>query len=347
MTLILCLAVLVVSALLTGAVRGYALRKQLLDIPNERSSHSVPTPRGGGVGLVAAFILGLGSAVWLGLLPAWDAAVLAVPGLAVASIGFADDHGHIAARWRLLAHFGAASVGLALLHSWPIVPITSHFHLSERWLAIPLAVGLVWLLNLYNFMDGIDGIAGTQAVTVCLGFALLSYLFATPADTVLALLLGAASGGFLCWNLPPARIFMGDAGSGFLGIAIGFLWLKIAAHKPECFWAGFVLMGVFIIDATWTLAVRLKNKQRIYEAHRSHGYQQAAIWLGSHGKVTATVALINLAWLLPLSWCIAAGAIPAAWGVGIAAAPLVIAAWLLGAGLQGSPPRFHGNGRSD
>lgn len=329
MTAAVCLAVFVMSALFTGAVRNYALRKQLMDVPNERSSHTVPTPRGGGVGLVGAFLLGLPVAVYLGLLTVADASVLAVPGLAVAAIGFADDHGHIAARWRLLSHFIAAGVGLAVLTNWPIVPLYGPVHLSGLWLAIPLVVGLVWLLNLYNFMDGIDGIAGVQAVTVCLGLAWLSYLYATPADVALALLLVAASAGFLCWNLPPAKIFMGDAGSGFLGLVIALLWLKIASHAPQVFWAGLTLMGTFVVDATWTLIVRLQKGEKVYEAHRSHAYQHAAQKWG-HGKVTAAVAAINIGWLLPLGCLITSvsAAFVASLGMLFAYAPLVaLAIW--------------------
>lgn len=333
MTVVLCFAVFALSALLTGAVRNYALGKQLVDVPNDRSSHSVPTPRGGGVGIVGAFLAGLPVAVYLGLLTVADASLLAIPGLGVAALGFADDHGHIAARWRLLGHFIAAGVGLALLANWPIVPLYGAVYLSGLWLAIPLVVGLVWLLNLYNFMDGIDGIAGVQAVTVCLGLAWLSYLYATPADVALALLLAAASAGFLCWNLPPAKIFMGDAGSGFLGLVIGLLWLKIASHAPQVFWAGLVLMGVFVVDATWTLVVRLRRGEKVYEAHRSHAYQHAARrW--RHGKVTAAVAVINLGWLLPVGCGMTDGVLNALVGLGIALAPLALIQWKMRAGVN-------------
>jgi Fuc2NAc and GlcNAc transferase len=329
---IIGIAVFLTSVLVTGLVRKYALHRQLLDVPNARSSHTVPTPRGGGVGIVAAFLLGLPVATYFGLLSMADAAVLALPGLATAAIGFADDHTHIPARWRLLGHFAVAGIGLALLTGLPSVPITDGFSLSGAWLAIPLAVGLVWLLNLYNFMDGIDGIAGVQAVTVCSGMALLSYLYGNPADVVLALLLAAASAGFLCWNLPPARIFMGDAGSGFLGVAIGLLWLKMATANPQLFWPGLILMGVFVVDATWTLVVRLMRGEKVYEAHRSHAYQHAARRFGGHGRVTLAVAVINVGWLLPVGCWVASGSVTPIAGVGAATVPILIAPWALRAG---------------
>lgn len=328
------LAVFVLSAGFTGAVRRYALHKQLMDVPNARSSHTVPTPRGGGVGIVAAFMLGLPLLVLTGWATVADACVLAIPGMAVAAIGFADDHGHIPARWRLLGHFAAAGTGLALLNTLPVIPLWNGFTLSGAWLAVPLVIGVVWLLNLYNFMDGIDGIAGVQAVTVCLGFALLAYLYATPADVALALLLAAASGGFLCWNLPPAKIFMGDAGSGFLGVAIALLWLKISSHAPQVFWAGLVLMGVFVVDATWTLLVRLKRGEKVYEAHRSHAYQHAAMRYGSHSKVTAVVGVLNVCWLLPIAYVMGNGGMSLWQGMVIAGGPLLIMAFALKAGMS-------------
>ncbi|WP_040262155.1 MraY family glycosyltransferase [Pseudomonas massiliensis] len=333
MIIVIGLAVFTLAVSLTWGMRGYALRKQLMDVPNSRSSHTVPTPRGGGVGIVGALVLGLPAAVYLGLLTAADASLLALPGLGVAVLGFADDHGHIAARWRLLGHFIAAAAGLALLDKWPVVPLYQHVCLAGLWVSIPLVFGLVWLLNLYNFMDGIDGIAGVQAVTVCLSLAWLGYLYATPADVALALMLVAAAAGFLCWNLPPAKIFMGDAGSGFLGLVIGLLWLKIASHAPQVFWPGLVLMGVFVVDATWTLVVRLRRGEKLYQAHRSHGYQHAAQRWG-HGRVTATVAVLNLGWLLPMGWVIADGGLPIAVGVPIALSPILWLAWRSGAGLS-------------
>ncbi|WP_308812129.1 MraY family glycosyltransferase [Pseudomonas japonica] len=273
---------------------------------------------------MAAFLAGLLGAVALGVISLADACALGIPGLGVAAIGFADDHGHIAARWRLLGHFIAAGTGLALLATWPVIPLYGDVHLTGGLLAVPLVIGLVWLLNLYNFMDGIDGIAGVQAVTVCLGLGWLSYSYGTPHDTVLALLLAAASAGFLCWNLPPAKIFMGDAGSGFLGLVIGLLWLKIASHSSQAFWAGLVLMGVFVVDATWTLVMRLMRRERVYEAHCNHGYQHAARRFRSHGKVTAAVAVVNLGWLLPIAWGIANEVVEPIIGVSVAMLPLFL-----------------------
>jgi Fuc2NAc and GlcNAc transferase len=198
--------------------------------------------------------------------------------------------------------------------------------LAAGWLADALAaLYLVWLLNLYNFMDGIDGIAGMEAITVCLGAAALVGLalgIGSAADIGLPLLLAGAVAGFLVWNFPPARIFMGDAGSGFLGITLGILSLHAGAIAPPLLWSWLILLGVFVADATVTLLRRLLRGERVYEAHRSHAYQQAARHYGRHLPVTLAVAAVNLAWLTPIAAGVAMRRIEPGAGLLIAYAPL-------------------------
>lgn len=166
---------------------------------------------------------------------------------------------------------------------------------------------LVWMLNLYNFMDGIDGIAGIEAVTVCLGMSIIYALSGHAGLSWEVLMLGAAAAGFLYWNFPPAKIFMGDAGSGFLGIALGVLSIQGSWASPQLFWSWLILLGVFIVDATVTLVRRLLRRERLYEAHRSHAYQFASRHYGRHVPVTLAVGLINLVWLLPIALWVALG----------------------------------------
>lgn len=332
--LLLIVSLAVLAWFLTALLRRYALVRSLLDVPNARSSHSLPTPRGGGVAIVVAFLVGLCLAFFAGLgIAAELFYALLGAGLGIALLGFLDDHGHIAARWRLLGHFLAAAWALYWLGGLPPLVVFGGL-LQLSWIGHVLAAFyLVWILNLYNFMDGIDGIASVEAVCVCLGGALLYALVDAPAATdVPLLILAAAVLGFLIWNFPPARIFMGDAGSGFLGIVMGIFSLQAGWIEPVLFWAWLILLGVFIVDATLTLLRRLLRGERVYEAHRSHAYQYASRRMGRHLPVTLGVAIINLAWLLPLAVSVALGWLDGLVGVAVAYAPLLVLAWLLGAG---------------
>jgi Fuc2NAc and GlcNAc transferase len=309
---------------LTGLIRRYALAHSLLDVPNARSSHNVPTPRGGGVAIVIAFLVGL-SLTYFARLGVSDEAFYALSGagLSVALLGFLDDHGHIAARWRLLGHFIAAAWVLFWLDGLPPLEI-SGWKLDLNWFGTLLAsFYLVWLLNLYNFMDGIDGIASLEAISVCLGGALMYWVFGRVDSALLPLMLAASVVGFLVWNFPPARIFMGDAGSGFLGMVLGIFSLQAVWIDPALFWGWLILLGVFLTDATFTLFRRMVRGDKVYEAHRSHAYQYAARYFGQHLPVTASVCILNLFWLLPIAlWVVLGG--NALLGLILAYTPLLI-----------------------
>jgi Fuc2NAc and GlcNAc transferase len=319
------------SFVLTGLMRRYALSRRLMDRPNDRSSHSVPTPRGGGVAIVVVFLAGLlfGASSSLAAMTA-----LIGGGIGVAVVGFVDDHGHIAARWRLLVHFFCASWILY----WIGIPrfewmgATADFGPGAAVLAV---LYLVWMLNLYNFMDGIDGIAGAEALTVGAGGTALYWLAGLPmgGDAGLPALLAAASLGFLLWNFPPARIFMGDAGSGFLGLMLGAFSLQAAVARPVLLWCWLVLLGVFIVDATLTLVRRLLRGELVYEAHRSHAYQHASREFGAHRPVTLAVAALNIFWLLPWAMAIASGRVDGVVGLVVAYIPLLALALRFRAGL--------------
>lgn len=311
------------SLLLTWALRRYALARSVMDVPNARSSHSVPTPRGGGVAIVLSFLAALLLLSLVGLLPWPTTWALLGAGGCVAVLGFLDDHGDIAARWRLLGHFAAAAWALFWLGGVPpLLFFGSSVDLG--WLGLGLAaVYLVWLLNLYNFMDGIDGIASVEAICVCLGGALLYGALGEPHLMVLSLFLAAAVAGFLFWNFPPARIFMGDAGSGFLGVTLGILSLQAAWVAPQLLWSWLILLGVFIVDTTFTLLRRLLRGDRVVEAHRSHAYQYASRHFGRHLPVTLAVGAINLVWLLPIALWVGVGGLDGFLGVAIAYVPLL------------------------
>ncbi len=325
----------IASLALTGLLRRYALSVSLLDIPNDRSSHTLPTPRGGGVAIVVVFLLGIILLLKLGLLSTATTLALLGAGAWVAVIGFIDDHQHIPARWRLLAHFVAAAWGLFWLGDLPVLPLFG-FSVDLGWTGTVLAgFYLVWMLNLYNFMDGIDGLASIEAVSVCAGGLLLSVLGSNETGLSYALLLQImAVAGFLVWNYPPAKIFMGDAGSGFLGITLGLFSLQAAIQTPQFFWSWLILLGVFIVDATWTLTQRFLRGEKIYEAHRSHAYQSASRHYSSHKTVSLAVAAINVLWLFPVALWVGLGDLNGLLGVGIAYLPLVLLVIKFKAGLS-------------
>ncbi|MGB0127015.1 MAG: glycosyl transferase, partial [Rhodocyclaceae bacterium] len=243
-------------------------------------------------------------------------------GAGVAWIGFLDDHGHIPARWRLAGHFLAAAWVLFWIGGLPPLAVFA-IPIDPGWLGQAIAaVYLVWLLNLYNFMDGIDGIAGIEAVCVGLGGALLCGLAGQAELAFAAALLAAAAAGFLLWNFPPAKIFMGDAGSGFLGIVLGALSVMAAHADGALLWSWMILLGVFIVDATITLVRRILRGETFYEAHRSHAYQHAARALGAHRPVSLAVGAINLFWLLPIALLVGTGKIDGVAGAVVAYVPL-------------------------
>jgi Fuc2NAc and GlcNAc transferase len=163
-------------------------------------------------------------------------------------------------------------------------------------------VALVWLTNLFNFMDGIDGLAGMEAVCVSGLGAVLLLRDGSVSSVQLSLMLCAASLGFLVWNWPPAKIFMGDVGSGFLGFTLGTLALFFSRTSRALVWPWLILLAAFFVDATVTLSRRMLSRARWYEAHRSHAYQHAAKAFGSHSNVTLAVAAINVGWLFPMAW---------------------------------------------
>lgn len=314
------------SLFLTGALRRYALDRSIIDIPNARSSHTVPTPRGGGVAIVLSFLLALPILAATGFLPWSTMWAMLGAGSGIAVLGFLDDHGHIAARWRLLGHFAASIWALYWLGGLPAISLLG-LELELAWFGHVLAVFyLVWMLNLYNFMDGIDGIASVEAICACLGACLLYWLAGFDSLIVAPLVLAMAVGGFLYWNFPPARIFMGDAGSGFLGIILGLLSLQAAWTSPKLLWVWLILLGVFIVDATVTLIRRLLRGDKVYEAHRSHAYQFASRQYGRHLPVTLAVAVINLFWLLPFAACVVLWNMDGALALIVAYVPLALLA---------------------
>ncbi len=284
------------SLLLTELIRRYTLKKNLLDTPNERSSHSVPTPRGGGLSIVVIFLVVLG---FSDLFSTDIIFALIGSGILIAAIGFWDDQGHIVAKWRLLFHFIAAFWVLFWLGEIPEFHFLG-FNIDAGWLGtVVVAFLLVWLLNLFNFMDGIDGIAASETVFVSCGGAYFTWLYGLENLSFISLVLAASTTGFLILNWPPAKIFMGDVGSGFLGLMLGVIAFTSILQGMSG-WIWLILLGLFLVDSGITLLKRILSGEKPSEAHCSHAYQNAARKWG-HKRVTISVIIINLFWLLPLA----------------------------------------------
>jgi glycosyltransferase WbpL len=324
------------SAVLTGVMRKFALVHSVLDVPNERSSHSIATPRGGGLAIVlvatsAMLVLELVGDVKLNLFMALTG------GVAVAAIGFVDDRHSVRAGIRFAVHTGAALWAVIWLGGLPPLRVGEQI-VQLGWAGNLLALlGIAWTLNLFNFMDGIDGIAASEAVFVaCAGAAL--GLMNGRANEVSAVgsVLGATCCGFLLWNWPPAKIFMGDVGSGYLGYVLAVLALAAARDNPVALWIWLLLGGAFFVDATVTLIRRLMRGERVHEAHRSHAYQWLARRWGSHRRVTVAVMTLNLMWLLPCAFLVTLHPDHAVAIVVVALVPLVALAFAAGAGRRES-----------
>lgn len=301
------LGVFIVLALLsgwaTGWVRHYALIR-LLDVPNDRSSHTRPTPRGGGLGIVVVLVVSGLMAFAAGLLPASLALALSAA-IPLAIIGFIDDHGDVPARWRFLVQVISAIWAIYWIGGLEMLRIGGlDLHLGVLGYPFGILV-MVWMLNLFNFMDGIDGIEASEVIFIGLASSLLigGGITLAPAPELLTLVaISGATFGFLLWNWPPARIFMGDVGSGVLGFLLALLMLQSAVSEKLSLVIWVILSGVFLVDATVTLLIRLTQGERWYQAHRSHAYQHASRRFGNHRTVTLGVLAINLFWLLPMAF---------------------------------------------
>jgi len=282
------------SALLTGIVYAFALRRGVVDEPNARSSHSLPTARGGGLGLLVAGAIGVAVAVWLGLTTGGDAVTLGVGVAVMGAVGWADDVRGVAPAPRLGVHVAVALWTVARFGGLPAL------RLGEISLALGGAgwllgvLGIVWSINLFNFMDGIDGLAGSHAMLVFgAGAVLLLARGEVSLGTIAAIVAGAAA-GFLLWNSPPARIFMGDVGSGTLGYLLAALAIGSENRHAVPLATFIILNGVFVADATVTLARRMLRRERLTEAHRDHAYQRLARAWESHRAVTWRASVVTL-----------------------------------------------------
>ncbi len=294
------------SFILVGIVRKYASALSLVDVPNERSSHAIPTPRGGGAGAVVCALVLLVTLPTRGNAPL----MIALGGVVIAGIiGWIDDRGHAPVRVRLAAHLVAAALVLPLA----IGSSTHHHPIVFAALAVMWIVLTVSAINVVNFMDGIDGLIALQLLVLSFHFGVLS----SPAsgERLFATILGGSALGFLVWNWPPARIFLGDAGSGALGV-LGIIGAALLGR------AGNPLLGILLplyplcLDSLLTIVRRRRRGEDVTSAHRSHLYQRLANGGWGHARVTLLYAAAAAVGSLVATSSPAGRLLPAAIGFG-------------------------------
>ena len=313
------------SAALVALLRRWANRRRLLDLPNERSLHAHPTPLGGGLAIVAVVVIGMTLCALAGVVEVTPSLVaLGAGAILVAAVSWLDDLRGLPVAVRFLAH-GAAAVAVISVGAWPAACPLAGATAGKAAVGLLALLWVVGLTNAYNFMDGIDGIAGSQAVVAGLGWVALTW-GSGRVETWLGLLLAAASLGFLVHNWPPAKIFMGDVGSAFLGFGFAALAVLGARHDPRLALAGVLLVWPFVFDTSFTFLRRLRKGENVFQAHRSHLYQRLVLAGYSHRFVTClygALAVVGVA--LALVWARHVAA--ASWLVPSALASAMVGLW--------------------
>jgi Fuc2NAc and GlcNAc transferase len=273
----------------------YAIKKDILAVPGSRTLHENKIPRGGGIVFSLLFVFGIAILFVFGITSFEVLMVLGVGGFVATIFGFADDIVDISEGYKLTVQI--------LLAMWVIYWFEANIliELVPSWFSLFLtSFLLVWMINLYNFMDGIDGMAISGALFISIIASILSLVGGGLELSIIFFLLAVSSVGFIIYNWPPARIFMGDAGSIFLGYCFGALVLKSSTNGDISFWIWVIILSYFLVDTTVTLLLRIVIVRR-YLPHRSHAYQNLARIWNSHAKVTGLVMAYHFIWILPLS----------------------------------------------
>ncbi len=268
-----------------GVILTLRHKRMLLDVPNARSNHTIPVPRGGGIAVVMSLMIFL--------LLADQSYLLVFSLLLLASISLVDDWIHLGPLTRLIVQIMA--VGVMLPEMSPHFPELG----LPLWIEQSFILALwVWFINLFNFMDGIDGMATSETISICAGLLMITTLTGSFGDSLSlgALVILAAGAGFLWWNWHPAKIFLGDVGSIPLGFLLGYLLLR--ASDTGYVYAALILPAYYLCDASITLAHRAWRREKIWQAHSKHFYQQAVRSGHSHEAVVRVVLGMNMLLIL-------------------------------------------------
>jgi Fuc2NAc and GlcNAc transferase len=323
------------TILLIWVYKRLALKMMVIDVPNHRSAHAEPTPTG--VGIVIALMFSLGAlALLYGEMIKVEVLIILIAPVVVALLGFVDDVNHVGWPVRATLHFMAAGWCIYLF-GFPVL-ILFDVQLDLGLAGVVLgALSLVWLLNLYNFMDGIDGLAATEILFVVVAALMIGQSGDGQSgdrwfQPLLLLIVVAAA--FLIFNWPKAAVFMGDAGSGFLGLLLGILILD---SEIVSLWTWLILSAYFLTDACLTITVRLVRGEKIWLAHSEHAYQHLSRRIGADRTLYAVV-FVNVLWLMPIAALSEAFTEYGILLLSLACIPLLVVEFLLGAGQETSGP---------
>jgi UDP-N-acetylmuramyl pentapeptide phosphotransferase/UDP-N-acetylglucosamine-1-phosphate transferase len=296
------LILFVFSFISTYLIKNYAIKKSLVAIPNDRSSHTIPTPHGGGIAIALSWFIGLSYLYITKNIEPNLFYALSI-GIIISAISYFDDLFEISPKVRLSVQSVVAIIGIVLLGG--LEKINLGFTLIDNQIVTNLFAFLliIWFINLYNFLDGIDGYAGSEALFLALaGMALFG-------DSHFLILMASVS-GFLIWNWEKAKIFMGDVGSTLLGYNVAIFTLYYANQESSHLWIWITLFAVFWFDATLTLWRRYLNKEKLSQAHRKHAYQRIIQAGWSHQKTVIGAMFLNIAGAIPLLWLLASPFLP-------------------------------------
>ncbi len=330
---IIALVCFLCSFTLTFWVKKYAISRNLQASPNARSSHVNLTPHGGGLAIVVSFIGAVVVGYFLKLFDRDIVLSITLCGGMVAAVGFYDDHNPVSVISRIIIQFVSATLAIIILGGLPDINY-GVFSLNFGYIGYFIGIlFLIWMTNLYNFMDGIDGFASLEAMTTTACMAIV-LMVSTKYQSIWYLnnLLAASVLGFFFWNFPKAKIFLGDVGSYFLGFVSGVIMIKSWNLTIDIIFSWVILLAVFITDSTFTLISRVIRGEKFYFPHRSHAYQIASRRLKSHIKVSIILSIINIFWLFPLAFLVATIDLHPLTGLALGYIPLIGTAWALGAG---------------
>tara|TARA_B100001750_G_scaffold240325_1_gene249828 strand:- start:1980 stop:3017 length:1038 start_codon:yes stop_codon:yes gene_type:complete len=322
------------SFVLTFLIKEYFLSRNILVIPDLRSSHKRPKPQGGGLAVILSLCVSLLFFYFFNFIEKEEFIFFLMPGILVALISFIDDLSEVKPSLRILVHIFCGLSGLYFIGDYNSLNFFNQNIDIGLWGYLLGLIYIVWMINLYNFMDGIDGLASLQAIFVFLIFSIFAYfILSDPSLSLVLISIAASVFGFLLFNFPKSVIILGDVGSCFLGIVIALISIKTSQLNPELFWCWIILLGVFLVDSTYTLIVRMIRKEKFYLPHSLHAYQKLSRILNSHFKATLILMAINIFWLMPFAFLVAFKKIDGLLSLLISYVPLIFLVYYLKAGM--------------